>query len=247
MEKFNGYDTYNPYNIRAVADRLSKKYINLNRTHIFWIAKELDIYPDGQPYKTKKAVDMTKMGKINGNNTEYVFNGRLNDKAIEAIEAFLVQEGYVIKKENGEDKMPDTKSIWEQADLIALMKQDYEKAIAERDKAKSEADEYAKMVDELSDKLLICEKENSELKAEKKELGKMQIEVPDFTKSIDSLQARIGKYNQELNHCFADINEMRKEISSLQTRMNQLQDNKKRLEGALSDIVGCSKRLMNMK
>lgn len=75
----------------------------------------------------------------------------------------------------------------------------------------------------------------------------MQVKTIDFSNEIDSLQVRIGKYNQEINACLSDMNILRKDISTLQTRANKLLDDKKKLEGVLSDLVGCSKRLMNMK
>lgn len=75
----------------------------------------------------------------------------------------------------------------------------------------------------------------------------MQIKTVDFSKEIDELQTRIGKYNQEINLLLADMNVLRKDYSVLQTRMNQMQDNKKKLDGVLSDLVGCSKRLINLK
>ena len=149
--------------------------------------------------------------------------------------------------------MPETKSVWEQVDLISAMKQDYEKVLRERDEAKAEAQEnfellkqYEVEIDELKDRLLIYEKENNDLKAEKKELSKMQIDK-DFAKEIDSLQVRVGKYNQEINLLLSDMSILRKDYSALQTKMNQMQDSKKKLDGVLSDLVGCSKRLMNLK
>ena len=251
--KFSALDVYSPNHIRVIAHKLANKYENLERTHVFWIAKKLDIYPDGIPYKTKKAIDMTKMGKINKANSQYVENGNVSDAGVRAIETFLISEGYTVKKDYGEEKMPDTKSVWEQVDLISAMKQDYEKVVAERDEAKAEAQEnfellkqYEVEIDELKDRLLIYEKENNDLKAEKKELGKMQFDK-DFAKEIDNLQVRVGKYNQEINLLLSDMSILRKDYSALQTKMNQMQDSKKKLDGVLSDLVGCSKRLMNLK
>ena len=254
------YALYSTNNIRTVANRLSKKYCDLNETHVYWIAKELNIYPDAQVHKRSKSVDMGKTGKINRDNTEFVNNGKLNEKGIQAIESYLLQEGYKADsnyKEEAMEQKPKPKqntNIWEQADLIAMMKNEYEKAVSERDAAKSEADQFAKMADkyekeieELKDKLIISEKENCSLKSEKQELSKMQIKTVDFGREIDSLQERIGKYNQEINACLSDMNILRKDISALQTRANKLWDDKKKLEGVLSDLVGCSKRLMNMK
>lgn len=254
--EFNHYANYNPNNIRATANRLAKKYKDLPEQHIYWIAKELNIYPDAIPYKKSKRVDMTKMGKINRDNTSYVQKGKLSDDGIQAIESYLVQEGYELdndrKEEAPEPKMKT--NIWEQADLISLMKKDYEKAVAERNEAKAEAeqylelaDKYEKEIEDLKDKLLISEKENCSLKSEKQELSKMQIKTVDFSREIDDLQTRIGKYNTEINLLLADMNVLRKDYSVLQTRMNQMQDNKKKLDGVLSDLVGCSKRLMNLK
>lgn len=252
--KFSALDVYSPNHIRVIAHKLANKYENLERTHVFWVAKQLDIYPDGIPYKTKKAIDMTKMGKINKANSQYVENGNVSDAGVRAIETFLISEGYTVKKDYGEEKMPDTKSIWEQVDLISAMKQDYEKVQTERDEAKTEAetyakqiDEYEKQIEELKDKLLITEKENNDLKSEKKELSKMQIETVDFQKEVDKLQVRVGKYNQEINLLMSDMSILRKDYSALQTKMNQMQDSKKKLDGVLSDLVGCSKRLMNLK
>lgn len=253
MEKkrFMSFETYNPNNIRAVADRLSKKYTDLDRRHVFWVAKAVGIYPDAETYSKKQFVDMTKMGKIN-ESSDLVEKRRLSEKGVSAIESFLVAEGFTVKKEEGE-KMPETKSVWEQVDLISAMKQDYEKVLRERDEAKAEAQEnfellkqYEVEIDELKDRLLIYEKENNDLKAEKKELSKMQIDK-DFAKEIDSLQVRVGKYNQEINLLLSDMSILRKDYSALQTKLNQMQDSKKRLDGVLSDLVGCSKRLMNLK
>lgn len=253
MEKFAHLEAYNPNNIRVIADRLSKKYRDLERTHVFWIAKEIGIYPDAVTYKKKKSVHVTKMGK-NNRICPLVTDGRLNESGIHAIETFLETEGYVVKIDNGEEKMAESKSVWEQVDLISAMKLDYEKVVAERDKAKEDAESYAKMAEEydkiiedLKDKLLVAERENSNLKTEKQQLSKMQIESVDFEKEIDNLQVKIGRYSQELNTCLSEINELRKGISVLQTRYNSLQDNKKKLDGVLSDLVGCSKRLMNIK
>lgn len=255
-QKFAELGTYNPHHIRGIADALTKKYQDLDPRHVFWIAKKLNIYPDAKTYVGKEWAYMTKMGKIN-KNTGYVADGnrsRLTDSAIKVIEDYLITEGYETYNENKEKKMTETKSIWEQADLISLMKQDYEKAVAERDKAKAEADSYASMMDEyekeiedLKDKLLIAEKENNDLKSEKKELSKMQINTADFNKEIDSLQVRVGKYNQEVNVYISEVNMLRKDLSAAQIAVNRLQENKKKLEGVLSDLIGCSKRLMNLK
>ena len=38
--------------------------------------------------------------------------------------------------------MTQSTNIWDQADLISLMKKDYDKAVAERDEAKRDADQY---------------------------------------------------------------------------------------------------------
>ena len=253
-QHFDDFRSYSSNNIRPLAERLSEKYINLERNHVFWIAKELNIYPDGVPYKKSKTVEMTKTGRINRENTEYVTKGKINEKGIQAIEAYLVREGYIINKSNGEKKMMESKSIWEQADLIAMMKKDYEKAVAECNEAKTEAEQYCELaekyekeVEELKDKLLISEKENTDLKSEKQELGKMQLKNINFNKEIDNLQVRIGKYNQEINMLLSDMSVLRKEYSVLQTKVNQMQDNKKKLDGVLSDLVLCSKRLMNLK
>ena len=74
----------------------------------------------------------------------------------------------------------------------------------------------------------------------------MQIDK-DFSKEIDNLQVRMGKYNQEINLLLSDMSILRKDYSALQTKMNQMQDSKKKLDGVLSDLVGCSKRLINLK
>lgn len=169
-EKFvisNGYKTNH---VRSVALRLSKKYKDLKMRHVFWIAKELNIYPDGISCKYEKNMDMTKMGKINNANTEYVVGKGLTDKGIQAIEQYLVEEGYVVLSKE-EEKMTETKSIWEQADLISLMKKDYEKAVADRDEYIELATSYEKEIEELKDKLLIIEKENNDLKSEKQQLS----------------------------------------------------------------------------
>ena len=250
------YSMYNQNNVRATAYRLAKKYKDLSEQHIYWITKELNIYPDAVPYKKSKKCDMAKMGKINRDNTSYVQKGRLSDDGIQAIESYLVQEGYEVDNERKEETQAPKQNtnIWEQADLISLMKKDYEKAVAERNEARAEAeqylelaDKYEKEIEDLKDRLLISEKENCSLKSEKQELSKMQIKTVDFSKEIDELQTRIGKYNQEINLMLADMNVLRKDYSMLQTRMNQMQDNKKKLDGVLSDLVGCSKRLINLK
>lgn len=252
---FNNFESYNNRNIRPIADRLSNKYADLDRNHVFWIAKELKIYPDGVAYKKSKRVDMTKMGKINRENKEYVTDGYINDSGIEAIEKYIVSEGYKLNQERKEEKtVTQSTNIWDQADLISLMKKDYDKAVTERDEAKRDADQYCQMVDkceneieELKDKLLIAEKENNALKEEKKELCKMQLKTVDFNTEIDSLQKRIAQYNAEINAVSAEVNEFRKDVSVLLTGVSQLQEKKKKLEGVMSDLVGCSKRLMNMK
>lgn len=241
---------YSKNNIRSIASRLVKKY-DVKEQHIYWIAKELNIYPDGVVNKKTKSVDMARTGKINRNNTEFVSDGKLNEKGIQAIESYLIQEGY---KEKEEPLMVQRTSIWEQADLISMMRVEYDKAVAERDEAKRDADQYCQMVDkcekeieELKDKLLIAEKENNALKEEKIQLGKMQLKTVDFDKEIDSLQKRIAQYNAEINAVSAEVNEFRKDVSVLITGVSQLQEKKKKLEGVMSDLVGCSKRLMNMK
>jgi chromosome segregation ATPase len=150
--------------------------------------------------------------------------------------------------------MVQSTSIWEQADLISMMRVEYDKAVTERDVARSEADHFCEMADkyekeieELKDKLLIAEKENNELKTEKRELGQMQLKTVDFNKEIDDLQKRIAQYNTEINICSAEVNEFRKDVSALITGVNQLQEKKKKLDGVISDLIGCSKRLINMK
>ena len=242
-----------PNSIRVIAADLAEKYENLDNRHIFWIAKELNIYPDGKVFKNSKRVDMTKTGKINRNCIDYVTNGKINESGITAIESYLIREGYKKSENKKENKMQST-NIWEQADLIAMMKKDYDNAVAERDEAKSEADSYCKLADEyekeieaLKDKLLIAEKENSDLQSEKYELSKMQLKTVDFNTEIDKLQKRIAQYNADINAVSADVNEFRKDVSILLTGVAQLQDKKKKLEGVMSDLIGCSKRLMNMK
>ena len=100
MEKkrFMSFESCNPNNIRAVADRLSKKYTDLDRRHVFWVAKAVGIYPAAEAYKTKNFVDMTKMGKIN-EGCDLVEKRRLSEKGVSAIESFLVAEGFAVKKE----------------------------------------------------------------------------------------------------------------------------------------------------
>ena len=254
--KFVDLGTYNPHHIRGIADALTKKYQDLDPRHVFWIAKKLNIYPDAKTYGGKEWVYMTKMGKIN-KNTGYVADGNrahLTDSAIKVIEDYLITEGYETYNENKEEKMTETKSIWEQADLISQMKNEYEKVVQERDNYETEAsqycalaEQYSKDIEELKDKLLIYEKENNDLKAEKQQLAKMQIDIPNFNKEIDGLQERIGKYNSEINIYMSEVNMLRKDLSALQNSVNRLQDQKKRLEGVVSDLIGCSKRLMNMK
>jgi len=250
----NRYAVYSENNIRSVANRLVKKYSDLREQHIYWIAKELNIYPDAIQHKKSKSVDIARTGKINRNNTEYVSGGRLNEKGIQAIESYLMKEGYKIEKFDKGEQMEQNKNIWEQVDLISKMKGEYDKAVAARDSAKAEADQYCQLADkyekeieELKDRLLISEKENNDLKTEKKELGQLQLKQVDFGKEIESLQKRIGQYNAEINAYSADVNELRKEVAALQTCVNQLQEKKKKLEGVISDLIGCSKRLMNMK
>lgn len=249
-QKFAELGMYNPHHIRGIADALTKKYQDLDPRHVFWIAKKLNIYPDAKTYVGKEWAHMTKMGKIN-KNTGYVADGNrshLTDSAIKVIEDYLITEGYETYNENKEEKMTETKkSIWEQADLITLMKKDYEKAVADRDEYIELATSYEKEIEELKDKLLIVEKENNDLKSEKKELSKMQIATADFNKEIDSLQVRVGKYNQEVNVYISEVNMLRKDLSAAQTAVNRLQENKKKLDGVLSDLVSCSKRLMNLK
>ena len=254
--KFVDLGTYNPHHIRGIADALTKKYQDLDPRHVFWIAKKLNIYPDAKTYGGKEWAYMTKMGKIN-KNTGYVADGNrahLTDSAIKVIEDYLITEGYEIYNENKEEKMTETKSIWEQVDIITKLKSEFEKAVSERDKANTEAaeywalaDQYSREIEELQDKLLIAEKENDNLKQEKQQLAKMQIEIPNFNKEIDGLQERIGKYNSEINIYMSEVNMLRKDLSALQNSVNRLQDQKKRLEGVVSDLIGCSKRLMNMK
>ena len=248
---------YSKNNIRSIASRLVKKY-DVKEQHIYWIAKELNIYPDGVVNKKTKSVDMARTGKINRNNTEYVSEGKLNEKGIQAIESYLIQEGYKAKEE---PIIVQSASIWEQADLISMMRVEYDKAVTERDEAKREAqenfellkqyeseiDECEKENEELRDKLLIAEKENNALKEEKIQLGKMQLKTVDFDKEIDSLQKRIAQYNAEINEVSAEVNEFRKDVSVLMTGVSQLQEKKKKLDGVISDLIGCSKRLMNMK
>lgn len=247
--KFVDLGTYSPHHIRGIADALTKKYKDLDPRHVFWIAKKLNIYPDAKTYSKKEWVYMTQMGKIN-KNTGYVSDGNrghLTDSAIEAIEECLIAEGYKIRTDYKEEKMVESKSIWEQADLISLMKKDYEKAVADRDEYIELATSYEKEIEELKDKLLIIEKENNDLKSEKQQLTKMQIEIPNFNKEIDGLQQRIGKYNTEINVYMSEVNELRKDVSAMQTSVNRLQDQKKKLENVISDLIGCSKRLMNLK
>ena len=247
--KFVDLGTYSPHHIRGIADALTKKYQDLDPRHVFWIAKKLNIYPDAKTYGRKEWAYMTKMGKIN-KNTGYVADGNrahLTDSAIKAIEDYLITEGYETYIETKEGKMTETKNIWEQADLISLMKKDYEKAVADRDEFIELAKSYEKEIDELKDKLLIAEKENNDLQSEKQQLTKMQIEIPNFNKEIDGLQQRIGKYNTEINVYMSEVNELRKDVSALQISVNRLQDQKKKLENVISDLIGCSKRLMNLK
>ena len=232
MHKFGSLAEYNPNNIRSIALQLSNKYQNLHRNHVFWIAKELEIYPDAKPYATKKFVDMTKMGKININ-SQYVVDRKVSSEGIQAIENYLGSEGYKIQADYKEEKMVESKNIWEQADLISLMKKDYEKAVADRDEYIELATSYEKEIEELKDKLLIAEKENNDLKSEKQQLTKMQIEIPNFNKEIDGLQQRIGKYNTEINVYMSEVNELRKDVSALQISVNRLQDQKKKLENDL--------------
>ena len=257
------YTVYSSNNIRAVANRFTKKYADLKESHIYWVAKELNIYPDGIPHKKTKCVDMAKTGKINRDNTEYVSGGKLSDKGVQAIESYLLQEGNKAKEDYKEEvtmkqdaklEMKQDTNIWEQVDLLSMMKIEYDKVVAERDAAKSEANTFAEMVDkyekeieDLKDKLLISEKENSALKTEKIELGKMQTKSVDFSREIESLQKRIAQYNAEINAVSAEVNEFRKDVSVLMTGVSQLQEKRKKLEGVMTDLVGCSKRLMNMK
>ena len=254
MGELRNYSTYNERNIRPLAERLSKKYMDLDKLHVLWIAKELNIYPDGVAQKKSKRVDMAKTGRINRENKEFVTNSRINDAGIEAIEKYIISEGYKLDKERKEEPVAQNTNIWDQADLIAMMKKEYEKAITERDEAKHDADEYCKLADEyekeiedLKDRLLIAEKENNALTEEKIQLGKMQMQTVNFDKDIEALQKRIAQYNADINAYSADVNELRKDVSILLTGANQLQEKKKKLEGVISDLIGCSKRLMNMK
>lgn len=248
------YQVYDKNHLRVVAFKFANKYENLKRSHVYWVAKELGIYPDGVSVKDKKQVSENCCGKIN-RNSKYVTKGKMNEEGVKAIESYINAEGYDVKKDWKEDEnMESTTNIWEQADLISLMKQDYEKAVREKEEAKTEAeqycalaDKYEKEIEELKDKLLIAEKENNSLISEKQELAKMQIDVPNFAKEVDSLQQRIGKYNTEINMYSSEVNELRKNVAALQTSVNRLQDQKKKLEAVISDLIGCSKRLMNLK
>lgn len=248
------YQVYDHNHLRVVAFKLANKYENVKKSHVYWVAKELGIYPDGVSVKNKKQVSENCCGKIN-RNSKYVTKGKMNEEGVKAIESYITAEGYDVKKDwKGEEEMANTTNIWEQADLISMMKQDYEKAVREKENAKTEAeqycalaDKYEKELEELKDKLLIAEKENNDLKSEKKELSKMQIETPNFNKEIENLQMRIGKYGQEINVYISEVNELRKEIQMMNTAINRLQDNKKKLEAVISDLIGCSKRLMNLK
>ena len=166
------YAMYNPNNIRAYARETAKKYSDLKETHVYWVAKQLNIYPDAVPSKKGKNVIESKTGKINKDNAEYVTKGRLNENGKKAIESYLEKEGYTIRTHQESEKINPAVSVWEQFDLISMMKKDYEKTVAERDSAKAEADQYCRMADEyekeieeLKDKLLIAEKENNDLKA----------------------------------------------------------------------------------
>ena len=250
--------TYKQNHIRVVAKKLTKKYKGLIEGHVYWIAKELNIYPDAMCLKEAKSAIKTKTGKINKRNAEFVSDNGLNENGIKAIESYLINEGYKLDSDyKEEDVMPKTKadtSIWERVDLISQMKIEYDKAVAERDEAKAEAQEnfellkqYESEIDELKDRMLIIEKENNDLKTEKKELGKMQLKTVDFDKEIEELQKRIAQYNAEINAVSAEVNEFRKDVSALLTGVNMLQEKKKKLEGVMSDLIGCSKRLINMK
>lgn len=248
------YQVYDHNHLRVVAFKLANKYENMKKSHVYWVAKELGIYPDGLSVKNKKQVSENCCGKIN-RESKYVTKGKMNEEGVKAIESYITAEGYDVKKDwKEEEEMSNTTNIWEQADLISMMKQDYEKAVKEKEEAKTEAEQYCALVDkyekeleELKDKLLIAEKENNDLKSEKKELSKMQIDVPNFTKEIDNLQQRLGKYNTDINVYSAEVNELRKDVAALQTSINRLQENKKKLEAVISDLIGCSKRLMNLK
>ena len=249
------YQVYDENHLRVIAYKFSRKYDSLSKTHVYWIAKQLNIYPDAECVNGEKIVRENRTGKINKANDKFVTKGKLNENGVKAIEDFIVKEGYAVKKDYKDEQMEEkTVNVWDQVNIIAMMKQDYEKAIAERDEAKTQAQEnfellkqYESEIDELKDKLLICEIENTDLKAEKKELSKMQIDSVNFSKEIDTLQVRIGKYSQEVNLLLSDMSVLRKDYSSLQIKMNQMQDSKKKLDGVLSDLVGCSKRLMNLK
>lgn len=247
------YQVYDKNHLRVIAFKFANKYENLRKSHVYWIAKELGIYPDGKSEEGKKIVRENSTGKINKNN-KYVTKGKMNEEGVKAIENYIVAEGYDVNKSWEEENMTTNTNIWEQVDLITKMKAEYEKAVAERDEAKSDADQYCKMADEyakeledVKDKLLIAEKENNDLKAEKKELGKIQIANANFTQEIDGLQKRIGKYNADINMYSSEVNELRKDVAAMQTSVNRLQDQKKKLEAVISDLIVCSKRLMNMK
>ena len=245
---------YSVNNIRVIADKFSRKYDGLDKRHVYWIAKKMDIYPDGLEQKKKQFVSEAKTGRINKENKKYVTKGKMNSTAIQDIESYILSEGYKMRPNYQEEKKVEARNIWEQADLIAMMKKDYEKVVEELNKAKAElktfselAEEYEKENEELKDKALILEKENCDLKNEKKELGQIQLKTVDFNKEIDDLQLRIAKLNQGINLQISDLNELRKDFSAMQASMNRMQDNKKKLDGVLSDLIGCSKRLMNMK
>jgi len=252
---YKSYQVYNENHLRVIAYKFANKYDGLRKSHVYWIAKQLGIYPDAKSSDVEKIVRENQCGKINSQNTEYVTNKKMNENGVKAIENAIIKEGYTVKKDWKDEVMEEKQmNVWEQVDLIALMKKDYDKSVEERDSAKSEAqhyrqliEEYEKEIEDLKDKLLVSQKENEELKDEKKELGKMQLKTVDFNKEVDDLQKRIGQYNADVNTYSAIVNELRKDVSVLQTSVNQLQEKKKKLEGVISDLIGCSKRLMNMK
>lgn len=107
MEKkrFMSFESCNPNNIRAVADRLSKKYTDLDRRHVFWVAKAVGIYPDGVSVKNKKQVSENCCGKIN-RESKYVTKGKMNEDGVKAIESYITAEGYEVKKDWKEDEKP---------------------------------------------------------------------------------------------------------------------------------------------
>ena len=221
--------------IRQIGCEMRDKYKNLSAAHVMWIAKQLNIYPNGIVSKKKNTVGKSHMGKINtqsefvalmGDGINNMSNSwRITPEGKQAIENWIIEEGY-IPKQNITEELKDKPEMKTNANdmyqnflEMAEKAEKYEQLREKCDDLIREKSDLLIKIDTLTDEISQYKKANSQLINEKQELVRNT-----NAKVYDDLTQQIAKFKDEFSKIQAEYFEVEKYLKDVKVKANKTEN-----------------------